>query len=109
MLRLLPEWAQPVERLPFNKPCGAERRFCWTEADFADLQAIREKLGGTINDVVLAIVTRVISRYTKFHGHPVERRFVRVVCPVSVRHDDPKGSLGNPNYVSAGSTADGSG
>jgi WS/DGAT/MGAT family acyltransferase len=95
MLGLLPEWAQPVERLPFNKPCGAERKFCWMEADFADLQAIREKLGGTINDVVLAIVTRAISRYTKFHGHPVERRFVRVVCPVSVRNDDPKGSLGN--------------
>ncbi len=95
-LRLVPEWAQAVERLPFNKPCGGERRFCWTEVEFADLQAIREKLGGTINDVVLTIVTRAISEYSKANGRPVDNRFVRIVCPVNVRQEDPKGvSLGN--------------
>ncbi len=96
LLGLLPEWAQPVERLPFNKPCGAERRFCWTEIEFADVQAIRERLGGTINDVLVSIVTHAISRYAQYHGHPVENRFVRIVCPVNVRHDAADGgSLGN--------------
>jgi len=95
LLKLLPEWAKPVERLPFNRPCGGERRFCWTEIDFADVKAIRERLGGTVNDVILAIVTLAISRYTKSHGQPVTGRFVRIVCPVNIREGDQQTSLGN--------------
>jgi diacylglycerol O-acyltransferase len=95
LLKLLPEWAKPVERLPFNRPCGGERKFCWTEIDFADVKAIRERLGGTVNDVVLAVVTRAVARYTKLHGQPIADRFVRIVCPVSVREDGEQGSLGN--------------
>ena len=41
LLRLLPELAASGERLPFNKPCGAERKFCWAEFDFAEVQHIR--------------------------------------------------------------------
>jgi len=95
LLKLLPEWAQPVERLPFNRPCGGERRFCWAEIDFADVKAIRERLGGTVNDVILAMVTLAVSRYTKSHGQPVADRFVRIVCPVNIREGDQQTSLGN--------------
>jgi len=94
-VKLLPEWAKSAERLPFNRPCGAERKFCWTSVDFPDVQAIRERLGGTINDVVLAVVTRAIARYTKLHGQPVKGRFLRVVCPVNVREEGQQSSLGN--------------
>jgi diacylglycerol O-acyltransferase len=86
LLKLAPEWAKPVERLPFNRPCRGERKFCWTEIDFATVQAIRQHFGGTVNDVVLAIVTLAIARYTRFHGQPVANRFVRIICPVNVRH-----------------------
>lgn len=95
LLKLMPEWAIPVERLPFNRPCGGERRFCWTEIDLADVKAIRARFGGTVNDVVLAVVTRAVARYAKRHGQPIANRFVRIVCPVSVRQDDQQGSLGN--------------
>jgi diacylglycerol O-acyltransferase len=94
-LKLLPEWANSAQRLPFNRPCGGERKFCWTGIDFADVKAIRERLGGTVNDVVLAIVTRAVARYTKFHGQPIADRFVRIVCPVSVREEDQQSALGN--------------
>jgi WS/DGAT/MGAT family acyltransferase len=92
---LLSEWAKPVERLPFNRPCGGERKFCWTEIDFADVKAIRANLGGTINDVLLSIVTRAVARYVKLHRQPIEDRFVRIVCPVSLRREDQLDSLGN--------------
>lgn len=95
LLTLLPEWAKPVERLPFNRPCGGERKFCWTEIDFNSVKAIRASLGGTVNDVILAIVTRAVARYTRFHRRPVEDRFVRIVCPVNVRHEDRDGLFGN--------------
>lgn len=94
-VKLLPEWTKPVERLPFNKPCTGDRKFCWTEVDLAEVQTIRERLGGTINEVVLTVVTRAISRYTRLHGQPVDGRFVRIVCPVSVRENGKQDALGN--------------
>jgi diacylglycerol O-acyltransferase / wax synthase len=93
--QIFPEFAASSERLPFNRPCTGERRFCWSEASFADVQAIRAAGGGTVNDVILTAITRGIARYVKLHGETVVRRFVRVVCPVSLRRDDDGGQLGN--------------
>jgi diacylglycerol O-acyltransferase / wax synthase len=95
VLELLPELAASVERLPFNKPCGGERKFCWAELDFADVQTVREAVGGTVNDVVLAVLTRALARYVKLHGESVVNRFVRIVCPVSLRQENQEERLGN--------------
>jgi diacylglycerol O-acyltransferase / wax synthase len=95
LFRLLPELAASVERLPFNKPCTGERKFCWTEFSLADVQAIRESAGGTVNDVMLAVLTRALARYVKLHGQSVVNRFVRIVCPVSLRHGEQNEGLGN--------------
>lgn len=92
---LLPELAVSVERLPFNKPCGSERKFCWAEVDLAEAQAVREVVGGTLNDVILTVVTRALSRYVKLHGESTVNRFVRIVCPVSLRNGGSGGGLGN--------------
>ena len=95
LLELMPELAASVERLPFNKPCTGERKFCWAEFNFEDLQAVREAVGGTVNDIVLAVLTRALARYVKLHGQSVNNRFVRIVCPVSLRQGDQDEGLGN--------------
>jgi diacylglycerol O-acyltransferase len=95
LMSLLPELTASTERFPFNKPCTGERKFCWTEFPLAGAQAIREAAGGTLNDVVLTVITRAISRYIQLHGEPVKGRFLRVVCPVNVRRGDHGESLGN--------------
>ena len=95
LVELLPELAVPVERLPFNKPCTGARKFCWTEISLADVQAIREAAGGTVNDVILATLTRALACYVKMHGESVVNRFVRIVCPVNLRPADQNGGLGN--------------
>ncbi len=96
---LLPELAVSVERLPFNKPCGSERKFCWADFDLAQAQAIREAVGGKLNDVILTVVTGALTRYVKLHGESAVHRFVRIVCPVSLRNGDHQGDhpeeLGN--------------
>ena len=92
---LLPELLQPPERFPFNKPCSGERKFCWTEVDFSQVQAIRAALGGKVNDCVLSVVVRAIARYIRLHGEKVNGRFLRVVCPVNLRGDEQGESLGN--------------
>ncbi|MCL4403110.1 MAG: wax ester/triacylglycerol synthase family O-acyltransferase [Acidobacteria bacterium] len=85
--RWLPEFAASVERLPFNRLCAGGRKFCWTECNFADVQAVRAAGGGTVNDVILTTLTMAIARDVKMHGETVKKRFVRVVCPVNIRAD----------------------
>jgi diacylglycerol O-acyltransferase len=92
---LLPELAVSVERLPFNKPCGSERKFCWADVDLAQAQAVREAVGGTLNDVILTVLTRALARYVRLHGESAVNRFVRIVCPVSLRNGDHNRDLGN--------------
>jgi diacylglycerol O-acyltransferase len=95
LLNLLPELLVSVERLPFNKPCGEGRKFCWTEFDMAEVQAIREAVGGRVNDVILTVLTRALARYVQLHGQSITKRFVRIVCPVSMRKPGQDESLGN--------------
>lgn len=95
LLSLLPELAASIERLPFNKPCGGNRKFCWAEFRIADVQAIREAAGGTVNDVILTVLTLALARYVKRHRQTVVNRFVRIVCPVNLRHGEQDGNLGN--------------
>jgi len=95
LVELFPEYTASVERLPFNKPCTGARKFCWTEWDLTEVQAIREAIGGTVNDVILAVVTRAIARYVKLHDQSVVNRYVRIVCPVSLRQADENNGPGN--------------
>jgi diacylglycerol O-acyltransferase len=95
LIKLLPEFAASIERLPFNKPCTGARKFCWAEFSMSDVQAVRESAGGTVNDIILALVTRALARYAKLHGESVVNRFVRIVCPVNLRPADQNGGMGN--------------
>jgi diacylglycerol O-acyltransferase len=95
LLTLLPELTASSERFPFNKPCSGERTFCWTEFPFDEVYKIREAAGASLNDVVLAVVTHAVARYIEMRGETVNERFLRIVCPVSMRHDDSGESLGN--------------
>jgi len=94
-VELLSEFARSVERLPFNKPCGGERKFCCAELELSDVLAVRHAAGGTVNDVILTVLTRALARYVKLHGETVTNRLVRVVCPVNLRQVDPHGGTGN--------------
>lgn len=95
LLNLLPEFTASIERLPFNKPCTGSRKFCWLELDMADIQAVREVGGGTVNDVILTVLTRALARYVEMHGQSIVNRFIRIVCPVNLRVTEQTGTMGN--------------
>jgi diacylglycerol O-acyltransferase / wax synthase len=95
LMDILPEYPASVERLPFNKPCTGTRKFCWASVPMADVQAIRAAEGGTVNDVVLAVLARALARYVKLHRQSVVKRFARVLCPVNLRAAEHDGNLGN--------------
>lgn len=95
LVGLLSELAVPAERLPFNVICKGPQKFAWTEVPLADIKAIKNKCGGTVNDVVLATVTMAFARYVAQRGVDLAGRSLRVVIPVNVRGNGEATELGN--------------
>ena len=95
LLGLLSEMATPAERLPFNVVCNGPQKFAWTEVPLADIKAIKNKCGGTVNDVILTVVTLAFGRYVAQRGVDVAGRSLRVVIPVNVRGNGEATELGN--------------
>src|SRR5918992_2619691 len=90
-------WAglNPAPPSPYNRPIGPHRRFTWTRAQLADLKAIKNELGGTVNDVVLTTVTGGLGRHLRRRGHDTDGLELKAMVPVSVRSDLEHGELGN--------------
>jgi WS/DGAT/MGAT family acyltransferase len=79
----------------FNVDIGPHRRFDWVRTDLDEIKAIKNKLGGTVNDVVLAVVTGALRGFMQQRGEPVEDITLKAMVPVSVRRDDEYGMTGN--------------
>ena len=95
IIHLVPELGTPSDRLPFNKVCRGPQRIAWGEIPMADIKAIRESCGGTVNDVVLTVMTSTIRRYAELHGVKVRGRHLRIIVPVNIRGNGDIGELGN--------------
>lgn len=84
---------------PLNGPIGPYRRWSTAEADLNELKTIGKRLGGTVNDVVLAVVTAGIRSLLISRGEPLDEVEMRTMVPVSIRRQDEMGKFAN--YVSA--------
>ena len=78
-----------------NVRIGPHRRFTWVRGDLEQFKAIKNALGGTVNDVVLAAVAGGLGRYLRMHGAATEDTVLRAMVPISVRADVERGALGN--------------
>ncbi len=89
--------AQPAITAPFNAGLvGPTRKVRWLKKSFADIREVRRQLGGTINDVVLTVVSEAVARYLNAHDEAAtDGEYMRIMCPVNVRTEDKKGALGN--------------
>ncbi len=65
------------------------------DVELASFKAIKDSLGGTLNDVVLASVSLALGRYLREHGHDTEDLVLKAMVPVSVRTKAQRGALGN--------------
>jgi WS/DGAT/MGAT family acyltransferase len=86
---------QPAPRSPFNVRIGPHRRFTWVACDLADFKTVKNALGGTVNDVVLAAVAGALGSYMRLHQEETEDVVLKAMVPVSVRVDAEQGALGN--------------
>lgn len=91
--------ARPTPSSPLNAEIGEQRRFATAAMKLDDYRAIRKAHGGTVNDVVLAVVAGALRSWLMTRGESVgPRATIRAMVPVSVRED---GETAGGNRVAA--------
>jgi diacylglycerol O-acyltransferase len=88
-------FTNPAPDVPLNTEIGSHRRFAWTRSELADFKRIKDVLGGTVNDVVLAVVSGALRSWLRSRGLKTEGLELRALVPVSIRAEDEHGELGN--------------
>lgn len=90
-------WAglTPAPTSPLNVAIGPHRRVTWVRTALADFKIIKNGLGGTANDVVLAVVAGALARWLRGRGMRTEGLELRAGVPVSVRAQQEHHQLGN--------------
>ncbi|MEQ7010125.1 wax ester/triacylglycerol synthase family O-acyltransferase [Actinopolymorpha sp. B17G11] len=77
--------ASPAPGSPLNVPIGAQRRFATVETRLDDYRGIRARLGGDVNDAILATVAGALRAWLFTRGVRVAANMsVRALVPVSV-------------------------
>jgi WS/DGAT/MGAT family acyltransferase len=92
---ILPLVLGRIPPTPFNGHVSILRRVTWTTISLAEVKAIRNRLGGTVNDVVLAAIASALRAYLERHGFVADRVELRAMLPVNVRTEGEHLRLGN--------------
>jgi WS/DGAT/MGAT family acyltransferase len=86
-------WAglNPAPETPLNVPIGPHRRFVAVAEQLDDFKEVKNAFGGTVNDVVLAIVAGALRSFLISRGRRTEGVEMRALVPVSVRTQGEQG------------------
>ncbi len=88
--------ARPIVAAPWNAATVTDARtMAWLRCPLVTSRESARAFGGTVNDVVLAMLSEGAARYLEHHGCPTDGRPFRIGCPVNVRAKDEYGKLGN--------------
>jgi diacylglycerol O-acyltransferase / wax synthase len=87
--------ARPAPKVPFNIPIGTGRSFHWANFDLPDFKQVKNALGGTVNDVTLAVVAGALRRLLLERDVNVDGLELKALVPVSIRMENEHGELGN--------------
>jgi diacylglycerol O-acyltransferase len=97
-------WAglNPAPETPLNVPIGPHRRFVSVDSRLDDFKRVKNVFGGTVNDVVLAVVAGALRTFLISRGRRTEGVELRALVPVSVRTEDEHNRGGNRIVVMRG-------
>ncbi|HET7466521.1 MAG TPA: wax ester/triacylglycerol synthase family O-acyltransferase [Candidatus Dormibacteraeota bacterium] len=93
-LQLALSWLRPGTPLFFNQPIGPHRRVQSVKVPLQWFKDVKTAFGGTVNDVVLAVIGEAMSRWLDDRGDAIPES-LRVFAPVSVRDETQRYRLGN--------------
>jgi diacylglycerol O-acyltransferase / wax synthase len=90
-------WAilNPAPETPLNVDIGPHRRYAVVRNRLDDFRYVKGVFGGTVNDVVLTVVSGAIARWLRSRGVRTEGLELRALVPVSIRPRDQRHALGN--------------
>ncbi|HKH16691.1 MAG TPA: wax ester/triacylglycerol synthase family O-acyltransferase [Solirubrobacteraceae bacterium] len=90
-------WAglNPAPETPLNVEIGPHRRFVWVRHELSDFKRVKDAFGGTVNDVVLTVVSGALQKWLRSRGVRTEGLELRALVPVSIRARDERHHLGN--------------
>ncbi len=90
-------WAglNPAPDTPLNVEIGPHRRYEVVRTDLDAFKLVKNTFGGTVNDVVLAVVSGALREWLAARGRRVEGLELRALVPVSIRVAGDRGALGN--------------
>jgi WS/DGAT/MGAT family acyltransferase len=87
---------------PLNVPIGEQRRFTTVDLPLAEIKQVRRALGGTLNDVILAVLTGGLRGWLQARGHPpTQGAVLRAMLPVSIAVPASGSGHAGGNRVSA--------
>jgi diacylglycerol O-acyltransferase len=77
-------------------PIGPHRVWSWAKVPLTSVKEVRSALGGTVNDVVLTLITNGYRELLQGRGEPISSTTViRTMVPVSVRKPGESGVYNN--------------
>jgi diacylglycerol O-acyltransferase / wax synthase len=90
-------WAglNPAPETPLNVPIGPHRRYVAVTSSLDDFKTVKNAFGGTVNDVVLAVVAGALRTWLISRGRHTEGVEMRALVPVSVRTEGEHDEGGN--------------
>ena len=97
-------WAglNPAPETPLNVSIGPHRRFVGVADQLEDFKLVKYAFGGTVNDVVLAVVAGALRSFLISRGRNTDGVELRALVPVSVRAEDEHHTGGNRLVVMRG-------
>src|SRR5436190_4100477 len=97
-------WAgmNPAPETPLNVEIGPHRRFVGVRNELEHFKTIKNAFGGTVNDVVLTVVSGSLRDWLRSRGVRTEGLELRALVPVSIRASHERGALGNRIAVMRG-------
>jgi diacylglycerol O-acyltransferase / wax synthase len=97
-------WAglNPAPETPLNVHIGPHRRFLGIADRLDDFRLVKNAFGGTVNDVVLAVVAGALRSFLVSRGGRTEGVELRALVPVSVRTEGEHHEMGNRIVVMRG-------
>jgi len=87
--------ARPAPKVPLNVEIGAARSFSWAGFVLDDFKLIKNALGVTVNDVILAATAGALRRWLHDREISTEGMELKALVPVSIRTENEQGELGN--------------
>ncbi|PRX49534.1 WS/DGAT/MGAT family acyltransferase [Prauserella shujinwangii] len=87
--------ARPYPVSPTATPNSRSRRLGFVRLDMGDVRRVRRSLGGTTNDVVLAVLAGALRDWMTNRGRRPEAGPLRALVPVSLRGREAERAGGN--------------